>query len=182
MASIQELWKPSSSTSTSMLELAGLLLGLWGEEEGTRDGEDESSDEGVFLGDLLVTPASRTVRAGSAARPPGNIQIFIWMVVGPTCHSSLPPHSVQSRGEHERSRRRRLLPSISLLRPPNLDSSRGNLPRHLLQLPQPLDRLLTAKITPTTTGHHWRCLKLCSTSIRFSGRPPLEPTAGMDSW
>ena len=29
-----------------MLELAGLLLGLWGEEEGTRDGEDESGDEG----------------------------------------------------------------------------------------------------------------------------------------
>jgi len=52
MASIQELWKPSSSTSTSMLELAGLLLGLWGEEEGTRDGEDESGDEGGLSRDL----------------------------------------------------------------------------------------------------------------------------------
>ena len=39
-------------------------------------------------------------------------------------------------------------PSISLLRPPNLDSSRGNLPRHLLHLPKPLDRLLTAGIIP----------------------------------
>ena len=40
------------------------------------------------------------------------------------------------------------LPSISLLWPPNLDSSRGNLPRHLLHLPKPLDRLLTAGIIP----------------------------------
>ena len=95
-----------------------------------------------------VTPASRTVRSGSADGPPGNAQIFIWMDVGPTCHSSLPPHFVQSRAELERSRRRRPLPSISLLRPPNLDSSRGNLPRHLLHLPQPLDRLLTAGIIP----------------------------------
>jgi len=71
-----------------------------------------------------------------------------WMDVGPTCHSSLPPHFVQSQAELERSRRRRPFPSISLLRPPNLDSSRGNLPRHLLHLPQPLDRLLTAGIIP----------------------------------
>src|SRR6185312_16963333 len=130
----------------------------------------------------IVTPASRTVRAGSADGPPGNAQIFIWMDVGPTCHSSLPPHFVQSRAELERSRRRRPLPSISLLRPPNHDSSRGNLPRHLLHLPKPPVRLLTAGIAPATAGHHWRCLKLAPPLIRLSGRPPLEPTVGMDSW
>ena len=43
-------------------------------------------------------------------------------------------------------------PSISLLRPPNLDSSCGNVPRHPLHLPKPLDRLLTAGILP----HHRR--------------------------
>ena len=90
------------------------------------------------------------------------------MDVGPTCHSSLPPHFVQSRAKLVRSRRRRPLPSISLLRPPNLDSSRGNLPRHLLHLPQPLDRLLTAGIAPATAEHHWRCLKLAPPSIRPS--------------
>ena len=74
------------------------------------------------------------------------------MDVGPTCHFSLPHHFVQSRAEPERSRRRRSLPSISLLRPPNLDYSCGNLPRHLLHLPQPFDRLLTAGIIP----HHRR--------------------------
>ena len=96
----------------------------------------------------IVTPASQTVRSGPVDSPPGNAQIFIWMVVGPTCHSSLPPPSVQSRAELVRSPRRCPLPLISLLRPPNLDSSRGNLPRHLLHLPQPLDRLLTAGIIP----------------------------------
>jgi len=74
------------------------------------------------------------------------------MVVGPTYHSSLPPHSVQSRAELVRSPRWCPLPSISLLRPPNLDSSRRDLPRHLLHLPQPLDRLLTVGIIP----HHRR--------------------------
>ena len=108
---------------------------------------------------MVVTPASRTVRAGSADSLPGNAQIFIWMVVGPTCHSSLHPRSVQSRAELERSRRRRPLPSISLLRPPNLDSSRGNLPRHLLHLPQPLDRLLTAGIIPRHRRSPWEALE-----------------------
>ena len=135
-----------------------------------------------FLGGRIVTHASRTVRSGSADGPPGNTQIFIWMNVGPTCYSSLPPHFVQSRVELERSRRRRSLPSISLLRPPNHDSSCGNRPRHLLHLPKPLDRLLTARIAPDTAGRHWTCLKLAPSSIRLSGRPPLEPTAGMDSW
>jgi len=93
------------------------------------------------------------------------------MDVGPTCHSSLPPHFVQSRAELERSRRRRPLPSISLLRPPNLDSSRGNLPRHLLHLPQPLDRLLTAGIIPRHRRSPWEALEACSTvdsSLRSS--------------
>src|SRR6185436_11356298 len=48
-----------------------------------------------------VTPASRTVRTGPADGPLGSAQIFIWIVVGPTCHSSLPPHFVQSRAELE---------------------------------------------------------------------------------
>ena len=106
-----------------------------------------------------VTPASRIVRSGSADGPPGNAQIFIWMDVGPTCHSSLPPHFVQSRAELKRSRRRRPLPSISLLQPPNLDSSRGNLSRHLLHLPQPLDRLLTAGIIPRHRRSPWEALE-----------------------
>ena len=135
-----------------------------------------------LLGGRIITPASRTVRSGSTDGPPGNAQIFIWMDVGPTRHSFLPPHFVLSRAELERSRRRRPLPSISLLRPPNLDSSRENLPRHLLYLPKPTVRLLPCRNRPTPTGHHWRCLKLAPPSIRLSGRPPLEPTAGMDSW
>ena len=68
--------------------------------------------------------------------------------MGPTCHFSLPLHSVQSRAELVRSPRRWPLPSISLLRPPNLDSARGNLPRHHPHLSKPLDRLLTAGIIP----------------------------------
>ena len=81
------------------------------------------------------------------------------MVVGLTCHSSLPPRSVQSRAELVRSPCRCPLPSISLLRPPNLDSSRGNLPRHLLHLPQPLDRLLTAGIIPRHRRSPWEALE-----------------------
>ena len=125
-----------------------------------------------LIGGRIVTPASRTVHSGPADSPLGNAQIFIRMVVGPTCHSSLPPPFVQSRAEHVRSRCRRPLPSISLLRPPNLDSSRGNLPRHLLHPPKPLDRLLTAGIIPATAGRHWRCLKLCSTID-----PPLRSSS-----
>ena len=79
--------------------------------------------------------------------------------MGPTCHSSLPPHFVQSRAEPERSCRRRPLPSISLLWPPNPDSSRGNLPRLLLHLPQPLDRLLTAGIIPRHRRSPWEALE-----------------------
>ena len=94
------------------------------------------------------------------------------MDVGPTCHSSLPPHFVQSRAELERSRRRRPLPSISLLRPPNLDSSRENLPRHLLHLPEPPVRLLPGRNRPTTASHHWRCLNLFSTVD-----PPLRSSS-----
>ena len=113
----------------------------------------------ALFGTLIVTPASRTVRAGSADSPPGNAQIFIWLVVGPTCHSSLPPHFVQSRAELVRSPRRRPRPSISLLRPPSLDSSRGNLPQHHLHLPQPLDRLLTAGIIPRHHRSPWEVLE-----------------------
>ena len=81
------------------------------------------------------------------------------MDVGPTCHSSLPPHFAQSRAELVCSPHRRPLPSISLLRPPNLDSSRKNLPRHLLHLPQPLDRLLTAGIIPRHHRSPWEALE-----------------------
>ena len=112
-----------------------------------------------LLGGRIITPALRTVRSGSADGPPGNAQIFIWMDVGPTCHSSLPPHSVQSRAELVRSPHRCPLPSISLLRPPNPDSSHGNLPRHLLHLPQPLDRLLTAGIIPRHRRSPWEALE-----------------------
>ena len=94
------------------------------------------------------------------------------MVVGPTCHSSLPPYSVQSRAELVRSPRWRPLLSIFLLRPPNFDSSRKKLPRHLLHLPQPLDRLLTAGIAL----HHRRTplevLEACSTVD-----PPLRSSS-----
>ena len=110
-----------------------------------------------------VTPASRTVREGSADGPPGNVQIFIWMDVGPTCHSSLPPHFAQSRAVLERSRCRRPLPSISLLRPPNLDSLREHLPQHLLHLLQPPAGFFSARIAPTAAGHHWSPLEACST-------------------
>ena len=60
-----------------------------------------------LLGCRIVTPASRTVRSGSADSLPGSAQIIIWIDVGPTCHSSLPPHFVQSRAELVRSPRRR---------------------------------------------------------------------------
>ena len=55
-----------------------------------------------------------------------------------------------SRAERSSSARAVIAPllSISLLRPPNFDSSCGNLPRHLLHLPKPLDRLLAAGIIP----------------------------------
>ena len=85
------------------------------------------------------------------------------MDVGTTCHFSLPPHFVQSRVELERSRRRRPFPSISLLRPPNLDSSCGNLPRHLLHLPKPLNRLLPGQNRPHYRRTPLEVLEVCST-------------------
>ena len=70
----------------------------------------------------------------------------------------------------ERSRRRRPFPSISLLRPPNLDSSRGNLPRHPLHLSKPLDRLLTAGILP----HHRRTpLELLEALLHHRSASPV---------
>ena len=106
-----------------------------------------------------VTHASRTVHSGPADGLPGIAQIFIWMDVGPTCHFSLPPHFIQSRAQLVRSPRHHPLPSISLLRPPNLDSSCGNLPRHLLHLPQPLDRLFTVGIIPRHRWSPWEALE-----------------------
>ena len=135
-----------------------------------------------LLGGRIVTTTTRTVREVTADSPRGVAQIFIWMGVGPTRQSSLLPLSFQSRAELELPRQRSLSPSISLLRPPNLDSLHGNIPRHLLHLPKPLNRLLPGRNLSTTAGHHWRCLKLAPPPIRLSGRPPLEPTAGMDSW
>ena len=89
-------------------------------------------------------------------------------------HHLLLPHSHldQRRAQLVRSRRRRPLPSVSLLRPPYFDSSRENLPRHLLHLPQPPTQLLPAGIAPATAGHHWSCLKLCSTVD-----PPLRSSS-----
>src|SRR6185312_14704812 len=97
--------------------------------------------------------------------------LFGWMWDPPVI-PSLPPHFDQSRAELVRSPCRHPLPSISLIRPPNLDSSRVNLPQHLLHLPKPPFRLLPARNRPTTAGHHWRCLKLCSTID-----PPLRSSS-----
>ena len=101
-----------------------------------------------LLGGRIVTTATRTVREVTADSPRGVAQIFIWMVVGPTCHFSLPPLFFQSRADLVPSPQRSPSPSISLLRPPNLDSSCRNLPRHLLHLPQTLDRLLPGRNRP----------------------------------
>ena len=126
-----------------------------------------------------VTTASRTVRTEPADGPPevmprylsgrswDSLVISLFFLFSSGARAPAPSSP---------------LTSIFLLRPPNLDSLRGNLPRHLLHLPKPLNRLLTAGIAPATAGHHWRCLKLAPPSIRLSGRPPLESTAGMDSW
>ena len=92
--------------------------------------------------------------------------------VGPTRQSSLLPLSFQSRAELELPRQRSLSPSISLLRPPDLDSSRRNLPRHLLHLSQTPDRLLPGRNRP----HHRRTplgvLEACSTAD-----PPLRSSS-----
>ena len=84
------------------------------------------------------------------------------MGLGPTRQSSLLPLFLQSRAELELPRQRSLSPSISLLRPPDLDSSRRNLPRHLLHLSQTPDRLLPGRNRP----HHRRTplevLEACS--------------------
>ena len=117
-----------------------------------------------------VTTATRTVREVTADSPRGVAQIFIWMAVGPTRQSSLLPFSFQSRAELELPRHRRPLPSISLLRPPNLDFSRGNLPRHPLHLSKPLDRLLTAGILP----HHRRTpLELLEALLHHRSASPV---------
>ena len=80
---------------------------------------------------------------------------------GPGRHLLLPnSHLDQRREELVCSRRRRLLSSISLLRPPYFDSSREHFTQHLLQ---PLAGFSTAGIAPATAGHHWSRLKLCST-------------------
>ena len=132
-----------------------------------------------LLGGRIVTTTSRTVRTGPADGPPEVMPRYLsgrsW---DPLVISLFFLFSSGARAPAPSSP----LTSISLLRPPNLDSLRGNLPRHLLHLPKPLNRLLTAGIAPATARHHWRCLKLAPPSIRLSGRPPLEPTAGMDSW
>ena len=111
-----------------------------------------------LLGGRIVTPASLTVHSGSANGPPRQ-HPDIYLDVGPACHFLLfsPPHFDQWRAELVRSRRRRPLPSISLLRPPYHDSSSEHLPQHLLHLPQPPVRLLSGRNRP---NHH---------------RSPLEP-------
>ena len=121
---------------------------------------------------VSVTTDTRTVREVTADSPRGVAQIFIWMVVGPTCHFSLPPLFFQSRAELVRSPHRCPLPSISLLWPPNLDSSRGDLPWHLLHPSQPLDRLLTAGIIPHHCRSPWEALEACSTVD-----PPLRSSS-----
>ena len=73
-----------------------------------------------------------------------------------------PPHFHRPEtSELVRSRHRRPLPLISLLRPQNLDSSRENLPWHLLHLPQPPARHLPGR---NRLNHH---------------RSPLEPLGAL---
>src|SRR6185312_2429548 len=98
-----------------------------------------------LLGGRIVTTASRTVRAGPADGPPEVMPRYLsgrsW---DPLVISLFFLFSSGARAPAPSSP----LTSISLLRPPNLDSLRGNLPRHLLHLPKPLNRLLTAGIIP----------------------------------
>ena len=109
-----------------------------------------------------IQPRGQSARERRTVRP-GNTQIFIWMVVGPTCHFSLPPLFFQSRADLVPSPQRSPSPSISLLRPPNLDFSRRNLPRHLLHLPQTLDRLLPGRNRPHYRRTPLEVLEVCST-------------------
>jgi len=125
-----------------------------------------------LLGGRIVTTATRTVREVTADSPRGVAQIFIWMVVGPTCHFSLPPLFFQSRADLVPSPQRSPSPSISLLRPPNLDSSCRNLPRHLLHLPQTLDRLLPGRNRPHYRRTPLEVLEVCSTVD-----PPLRSSS-----
>ena len=124
------------------------------------------------LDTTCVTTAMRTVREVTADSPRGVAQIFIWMVVGPTCHFSLPPLFFQSRADLVPSPQRSPSPSISLLRPPNLDSSCRNLPRHLLHLPQTLDRLLPGRNRPHYRRTPLEVLEVCSTVD-----PPLQSSS-----
>ena len=94
------------------------------------------------------------------------------MVVGPTCHSSLPPLFFQSRADLVPSPQRSPSPSISLLCPPDLDSSRRNFPRHLLHLPQTLDRLLPGRSRPHHRQTPLEALEACSTA-----EPPLRSSS-----
>ena len=126
----------------------------------------------MLLKELHVTTTTRTIREVTADSPRGVAQIFIWMVVGPTCHFSLPSHFVQSRADLVPSPRRRPSPSISLFRPPNLDSLCGNLPRHLLHLPQTLDRLLPGRNRPHHRQTPLEALEACSTA-----EPPLRSSS-----
>jgi len=119
-----------------------------------------------------VTTTTRTVREVTADSPRGVAQIFIWMVVGPTCHFSLPPLFFQSRADLAPSPQRSPSPSISLLRPPNLDSSCRNLPRHLLHLPQTLDRLLPGRNRP-----HYRRTPLEVLEVYSTVDPPLRSSS-----
>ena len=125
-----------------------------------------------LLGGRIVTTATRTVREVTADSPRGVAQIFIWMVVGPTCHFSLPPLFFQSRADLVPSPQRSPSSSISLLRPPDLDSSRRNFPRHLLHLPQTLDRLLPGRNRPHYRRTPLEVLEVCSTVD-----PPLQSSS-----
>ena len=76
-----------------------------------------------------VTPASRTVRSGRRTVRPGNAQIFIWIDVGPACHSS---SSSSLRPEPSGAR------ALARLAPPSVDlPPPATKPRFLVREPSP---------------------------------------------
>ena len=115
-----------------------------------------------LLGGRIVTPASRTVRSGAADGPPRR-RPDIYMDGRGTCLSFLLLLLTSTSDERSSSARPvvALFPSISLLRPPHLDSLCEHRPQHLLHLPQPPARLLPAGIAPTAAGYHWIPLEAC---------------------
>ena len=136
-----------------------------------------------LLGGRIVTPASRTVALGRRTVCPGDAQVFIWMDVGPACHSSS-----FSKLRPVTSRARPLAPSSPSFRQSPSCGHHTSIPcasivpstSSTFPNPQPgFSRPESPQPPPVTIGAR---LKLAPPSIRLSGHPPPERTAGMDSW